>query len=212
VAVVTDVPAAALGCPTRGGRFGRALGRGLLRLAGWRIEGGLPAEPRFVLIVAPHTSNWDFIIGVLAMFGVGLRASWLGKHTIFRFPVAGLLRWLGGEPVDRSASHGTVEVAVERFRGRPQWVLAISPEGTRKRVPEWKTGFYRIALGAGVPILPVWFDYSRRVVGLGTPVWVTGSEADDIARIRGLFQARMARHPAQFAEAAELPRPRAESA
>lgn len=207
VAAVTSVPTrlTEVGCPSRGSRLGAALCHGLLRLAGWRLEGRLPAEPRFVLIVAPHTSNWDFIIGVLAMFALRLRASWLGKHSIFRFPVAGLLRWLGGEPVDRSVHRGTVGAEIDRFRSRKAWVLAISPEGTRKRVPEWKTGFYRIALGADVPVLPVWFDYSRRVVGLGTLVRVTGNEAEEIAGIRGLYHSGMARHPELFAEARDAP-------
>lgn len=168
---------------------------------GWRVEGQLPEEPRFVLIVAPHTSNWDFIIGVLAKLAVGIDASWLGKHTIFVFPISGILRWFGGEPVDRSASHGTVEAAIERFRARAQWVLAIAPEGTRKRVEQWKTGFYRIAVGAGVPILPVAIDYSRRVVDLGTLYHPTGDEARDLDELRRRYSARMAHHPKQFVEA-----------
>jgi 1-acyl-sn-glycerol-3-phosphate acyltransferase len=162
--------------------------------------GRLPEEPRFVLIVAPHTSNWDFIIGVLAKIAIAIDASWLGKHTIFVFPVAPLLRWLGGEPVDRSTSHGIVEAAIARFRSRPQWVLAVAPEGTRRPVEHWKTGFYRIAVGAGVPILPVTFDYSRRAVDLGTLYWPTGDEEIDMREIRGRYHAGMAKHPEGFVE------------
>jgi 1-acyl-sn-glycerol-3-phosphate acyltransferase len=170
---------AALSCPRRGSAFTRALSRWLLSLGRWRVVGELPDEPRFVLIVAPHTSNWDFIIGVLSMFAIGIQLTWLGKHTIFRFPLTGILRWLGGEPVDRSTSQGKVEVAIERFRTRPQWVLGLAPEGTRRRVEHWKLGFYRIAVGAGVPILTVAFDFSRRVTDLGTLYRPTGDEHTD---------------------------------
>jgi 1-acyl-sn-glycerol-3-phosphate acyltransferase len=186
-------------CPRRGTPFTRHLAASVLRLFGWRIEGTLPDEPRFVLIVAPHTSNWDFPIGVLAMFAIGLRLNWLGKHTLFRFPVASILRWLGGEPIDRGTAHGTVEAAIERFAARPEWVLGIAPEGTRRRVEEWKMGFYRIATGAAVPIVPVWFDYSRRVVGLGIPFRPTADAATDLATLRGMYRPEMARHPDQFA-------------
>jgi 1-acyl-sn-glycerol-3-phosphate acyltransferase len=171
-------------------------------LAGWRVEGQLPDEPRFVVIVAPHTSNWDFLVCVLSMFATGLRLNWLAKHSLFRFPVAGLLRWLGGEPIDRTATQGTVEVAIARFGERAQWVLGISPEGTRRRAEQWKTGFYRIALGAGVPIVPIWIDYSRRVLGLGPPVRPTGNLNADAAVLHAFFRKEMARYPEKFAEAA----------
>lgn len=163
------------------------------------MEGTLPEVPRFVLIVAPHTSNWDFPIGVFAMFTVGLRLTWLGKHTLFRFPVRGLLRWLGGEPVDRSAPLGVVGAAIGRFRERPQWVLAITPEGTRRRIAQWKSGFHRVARGAGVPILPVAIDYSRRAIVIGTLFEPTDDQAADIAALRRRFTAVMARYPEQFA-------------
>jgi 1-acyl-sn-glycerol-3-phosphate acyltransferase len=176
------------------------LARGLLAIAGWRVDGELPARSRFVIIVAPHTSNWDFIAALLAMFATDLRVSWLGKHTIFRFPIGPLLRWLGGEPVDRSAAHRTVSTAIEHFRTRPQWVLALSPEGTRQRVEQWKTGFHRIAVGADVPVVPVWIDYQSRRIGVGAPFSPGPDESADLATLRALFQKEMARHPERFAE------------
>lgn len=200
-----DRLAAVDGCPRRGTLFTRTLAHRLLGFGGWRVEGGLPDEPRFVLIVAPHTSNWDFLIGLLAMLALGLRANWLGKHTIFRFPVGPVLRWFGGEPINRDAVQGTVDVAIERFQARNQWVLALSPEGTRKRVPQWKTGFLRIAVGAGVPIVPVWIDYRRRVLGLGRPLWPSGDQDADMTALRAIYRKEMARHPAQFAEPANIP-------
>ena len=186
------------GYPRRGGRVFPALARAILRLAGWRIDGALPSLPRFVLIVAPHTSNWDFIVGILAMFALDLRASWLGKHTIFRFPLGPILRWMGGEPIDRSAAKGTVGMAIEYFHARPRWVLALSPEGTRRRVDHWKTGFYRIAAGAGVPIVPVALDYRRRMVAVLAPLVPGPDEEAEVARVRGLFSPAMARRPELF--------------
>lgn len=188
------------GYPRRHSRFAPRLARRLLGAAGWRIAGALPDSPRFVVIVAPHTSNWDFLAGLLAMFATDLRISWLGKHTIFRFPFGPILRWLGGEPLDRSAPARTVSTAVERFRMRPQWVLGLSPEGTRGRVDRWKSGFHRIAAAAGVPIVPVWIDYRRREVGVGAPFMPGPDEAADLAALRAVFRKEMARYPERFAE------------
>ncbi|MDZ4863261.1 MAG: 1-acyl-sn-glycerol-3-phosphate acyltransferase [Gemmatimonadota bacterium] len=188
------------GYPRRGSWLAPRLASRLLAMAGWRVGGELPALPRFIIIVAPHTSNWDFPLGVLTMFAIDLRASWLGKHTLFRFPMGPILRWIGGEPIDRSAKRGTVGAAIENFRTRPQWVLALSPEGTRRRVDKWKTGFHRIAVGAGVPIVPVWIDYRTRVVGLGAPLTMGPDEASEVARVHALFHKEMARYPECFAE------------
>ncbi|MEO8636850.1 MAG: 1-acyl-sn-glycerol-3-phosphate acyltransferase [Gemmatimonadales bacterium] len=164
------------------------------------MEGELPALSRFIIIVAPHTTNWDFPLGVLTMFAVDLRASWLGKHTIFFFPVAPILRWIGGEPIDRSATHGTVEAAIDNFRTRSAWVLALSPEGTRKRIEKWKTGFLRIAVGASVPIVPVWIDYPAHVIGIGAPVTPGQDTAADLARLQGVFRKEMAKYPERYAD------------
>jgi len=194
-----------LGCPRRGTPRSRAIAGRLLGLCGWRIEGRVPEAPKFVLIVAPHTSNWDFPIGVMAMFALGLRATWLGKHTLFRFPVRGLLRWLGGEPVDRRVAHGTVGMAIARFAERSQWVLAVSPEGTRGRVVQWKTGFHRIAAGAGVPIQPVSFDFSRRTITILDLVMPTDDVAADMTRLRRLFHPEMARYPDLFVAEPDTP-------
>jgi 1-acyl-sn-glycerol-3-phosphate acyltransferase len=196
--------AAPLGCPRRGTPFSRRLAARTLALFGWRIEGELPAESRFVLIAAPHTSNWDFPVCILSMFAFGIQMSWLAKHSLFHFPVAGILRWLGGEPINRAASQGTVEVAIERFRERPQWVFGVSPEGTRKRVEQWKSGYHRIALGAGVPIVPVSIDWERRVLGMGAPFQPTSDIKADEKFLRSLYRKEMARHPANYAESATL--------
>jgi 1-acyl-sn-glycerol-3-phosphate acyltransferase len=186
------------GPPRRGTPRSRALARRVMQLFGWDIEGELPACPRFVIIVAPHTSNWDFPVGVLAMFAFGLRMNWLGKHSIFFFPVGPVLRWLGGEPIDRTTAQGTVGTAIARFRSRAQWVLGISPEGTRRCAERWKSGFYRIAVGAGVPIVPAWIDYRRRRLGLGPPIRPGDDEAADMARLGALFTREMAKYPERY--------------
>ncbi len=204
---MTHPPAALPGLPRRGTPRSRALAHRILGWFGWRVTGALPDLPRFVLIVAPHTSNWDFFIGALAMFATGLRASWLGKHTIFFWPVKYLLRWMGGEPIDRAAAHGTVETAIHNFQSRSQWVLALSPEGTRRRMEQWKTGFYRIATGAGVPIVPVWIDYRTRELHIAGPVTTTGDMDADLRLLRGLFSKEMAKYPEKFAELPAVPPP-----
>ena len=170
------------------GWFWRALGRTYLKLSGWRIRGAFPADPKYVLIVAPHTSNWDFLVGVAVAFAVELRASWLGKHSLFKAPFSSFLRWLGGIPVNRSASHGMVGDCVRAFEAAPTLMLALAPEGTRKGVSQWKTGFYRIAVAAGVPILPVGFDYREHEVRLMPLFHPSGDLERDLPLIQALFE------------------------
>ena len=173
--------------PASGGPLTRALGRwGLARL-GWRIDGALPNIPQAVVIVAPHTSNWDFVIGIAAKFALGLRAAWLGKHTLFRPPFGGLMRWLGGIPVDRTKPQDMVAQSVSRFAEQERLLLAVSPEGTRKAVPRWKSGFYHIARGAGVPIIPVAFDWTRHALAIGPAFTTTGDIDADLDALAAFF-------------------------
>src|SRR5688500_6388849 len=124
----------------------RHAGRFVLKvMGGWRVAGPFPDIPKAVVIAAPHTSNWDFIIGIAAKFDLELRVHWLGKHTLFRKPFAPFFRWLGGTPVQMTSSQGIVQQSVSMFENYNQYLLALAPEGTRKRVEEWKTGFYNIA-------------------------------------------------------------------
>jgi 1-acyl-sn-glycerol-3-phosphate acyltransferase len=188
--------------PPQAPRFGhawsRALGRAALALSRWRVEGEVPDVPRLVAVVAPHTCWTDLLVGLAVVLALGVRVSWLGKHTIFRPPLSRLLRCLGGIPVDRQAPESVVAQAVEMFRRSGRLYLALAPEGTRRRVERWKTGFHRIALGAGVPIVPVWLDYGSRCVGIGPPLAPSGDVAADLARLAVFFDARMARHPERF--------------
>ena len=166
----------------------RALGRAYLRLAGWRVEGCLPQETKYVAIVAPHTSNWDFPLGVALMFATDLKVSWLGKHALFRAPFRGLFLHLGGIPVDRRAAHGVVGACVKAFEAAPALLLALAPEGTRKGVSRWKSGFYQIATGAGVPILPVGFDFRDHVIRFMPVFQPSGNLELDLPAIQALFE------------------------
>jgi 1-acyl-sn-glycerol-3-phosphate acyltransferase len=186
--------------PQRRSRLLRGLGRAALAILGWRIEGRISNVPKCVVIVAPHTSNWDFVIGIATLFALGLRASYLGKHSLFRGPLGPLARATGGIPVDREAPLGIVERAVELARRSDRIFLALSPEGTRTRVESWKSGYYRIAVGAGVPIFPVAFDYPRKTVVLMPLFTPSGDHERDEAALRALFSARMARRPEGYQE------------
>ena len=170
-------PVAGSEIPKRESRFLRTLGRGMLGLLGWRIEGEIPNLRKLVIAVAPHTSNWDFIVGMAAMFALDLRLTFIGKHTLFAGPFAPFFRWLGGIPVDRSSPHGAVADAVRAFEAVDQRILAIAPQGTRKPVPHFKSGFLHIARGARVPVLLAALDYGTRTVRLG-PLLIPGEDIE----------------------------------
>lgn len=181
--------------PRRGGTAWRWIGRAIMRLTGWGIEGNFPALAKMVVAVAPHTSNWDFVHGAAAMFALDLRVSFIGKHTLFVWPFSAFLRWMGGIPVDRSAAHGVVGDAVDSFRRRQALVLAIAPEGTRRKVERFRTGFLHIARGAGVPVVLVGLDYATRTIRIG-PVLEVGEDIEaERVRIEALFAAVPGRHP-----------------
>jgi 1-acyl-sn-glycerol-3-phosphate acyltransferase len=186
---VNAVPALGAQVPQRGSRVGRAFGRSMLRLMRWRIEGDIPDLPRFVVAVAPHTSNWDFVVGVAAMFALDLRIAFIGKHTLFRWPFDGALRWIGGIPVDRSSPHGVVAASVEAFAHCERRVLAIAPEGTRRQVQRFRTGFLHIARGAGVPVLLAALDWGDRCVRFGPLI----QPGDDVEADRERVERHFAR-------------------
>ena len=166
-------------------RFAQWLGRSVLRLGGWRMQGALPDIPKAVLIAAPHSSNWDGVWGIAAKLAMGIRLSILGKHSLFKIPLMGpLLRWQGVIPVNRSAPQGVVEQAVAAMQAVDQIWYAIAPEGTRRRVPHWKTGFWKIAHGAGVPVVVAAFDYTNRCVVIGPAFELSDDMPADIARLQ----------------------------
>ncbi|EDY87188.1 pseudouridine synthase, RluD [gamma proteobacterium HTCC5015] len=181
--------------PTRGNAFSRWLGRSILAMMGWRIEGQLPNVNRCVVIGAPHTSNWDFVVGMSAMLALSVRASWMGKHQIFIWPVKYIWHFLGGIPTFRDKHLGAVAQRVALFQERESLYLGITPEGTRERVDQWKSGFYHIADQAGVPIFPVSFDYDKKVFYLGELFYPTGDVEADIAQLRQYYQQFAACYP-----------------
>ena len=172
--------------PRRGGPITRAIGRAALTLLGWRIEGEFPNRKKMVLIAAPHRSNWDFVVGIAGKFALGLDVSWLGKHTLFRGPWGPLFKRWGGIPIDRRSSNDTVSTVVAGFANREHLLLAITPEGTRKAVGTWKSGFWYIANGAGIPILPVAFDWEHRVIRIMPPIEPRDRD-EDVRNIQAFY-------------------------
>ena len=171
------------------------VGRTALKLMGWRIEGELPRLDKFVAIGARHTSNWDFVIFLALMFVLRLNARWFGKHSIFRWPFGGLMRSWGGIPIQRHLSLNMVEQAIQGFRDNREFILVLSPEGTRKKVERWKMGFYHIALGAGVPIVPGALDFANRRVVIGAPFQPTGDAEADLQALLAFFRPYVPKKP-----------------
>ncbi|RPE74697.1 1-acyl-sn-glycerol-3-phosphate acyltransferase [Vulcaniibacterium tengchongense] len=169
--------------------FSRWLGRTVLRLGGWRMVGAFPNLPKLVLIGAPHSSNWDGVWGFAAKMALGLDIKILGKDSLFKVPLLGhVLRRLGVIPVDRSAPAGVVEQAAEMIRQAQRFWYGLAPEGTRKPVERWKPGFWRIAKAAQVPVLPAYFHYGDKVIGIG-PLFELGEDMGaDIERIRAWYR------------------------
>jgi 1-acyl-sn-glycerol-3-phosphate acyltransferase len=184
---VSRVPELPPSFPRRGNAFSRLLGRTLLAIGGWRIEGEFPDRPKVLAIVAPHTSNWDFPLGIAAVYALGLRVRFLGKHTLFHPPLGWLMRWLGGTPVIRHAPQGAVAQVVQLLQREPAIVLAVAPAGTRKPGTPWRSGFYYMAHAAGVPILPIAFDGARRAIRLFPPFETSGNYDADLPRLMALY-------------------------
>lgn len=164
------------------------ISRFIFKLLGWTIVGELPQEKKYVVIVAPHTSNWDLIICLCARFAVGVKINFLAKHQLFFFPLGNLLRAMGGTPVDRSKKSNKVEQAVELFRQSDELKLGLAPEGTRSPVKRWKEGFYHIACKAGIPIVMIGPDYASKEIRIHEPFWPTGDIKKDFVTIVAFFR------------------------
>ncbi|MDH0337710.1 lysophospholipid acyltransferase family protein [Metapseudomonas otitidis] len=175
--------------------FAEALGHAVFRLMGWRIEGQLPPLDKFVVIGAHHTSNWDFVLFIAAKFILRLNARWFGKHSIFRWPFGALMRYWGGIPIRRHLKLNTVEQAIEVFAEHRQFILVLSPEGTRRKVERWKSGFYHIACGAGVPIVPAALDFQHRRIVIGAPFQPTGNEEADLRQLLAFYRPYVPKNP-----------------
>ncbi len=162
---------------------------------GWSAVGKVPEERRFVLIAAPHTSNWDFLYFVGLTEDLGIMPHFMAKKSLFRWPVRKFMFDMGGVSVDRASTQNYVEQMIDEFKKRDEFMLTIAPEGTRGRAKAWKTGFYHIAMGANVPIVIGKMDYSRKTGGLGSAIWPTGDYAADMAKIKIQYDGVVPRHP-----------------
>lgn len=171
------------------------LARFLLRLFGWELKVAPPPSRKYVLIGAPHTSNWDFVVGLLALWGARIRARWLGKKELFKPPLGLLMRLLGGIPVDRSRRSNLVDQVAEILAREEEIAILITPEGTRGKAPYWRTGFYHMALKAGVPIALGYADFRRKEVGIGAYLWPTGDLRRDFEAIRAFYQDKTGLRP-----------------
>jgi len=181
-------------------RFLSAVSFGFLKLTGWKVVGSLPPNGyKSVLIAAPHTSNWDLPYTLMVAFALKLNIYWMGKEQLFRPPLRGLMTWLGGIPVHRDKSTNFVAAsaaAIKAARGPLQ--LVVSPEGTRSKSRDWKTGFYYIALGAQVPIMLAYLDYEKKIGGLGPVFQPTGDVAADLTAIKAFYAPFKGKNSTQF--------------
>jgi 1-acyl-sn-glycerol-3-phosphate acyltransferase len=184
--------------PQVAARWRRYLGILLMRLSGWRIVGNMPDLPKVLMIVAPHTSNWDFLRGILPYCVLRLDTTWFAKHTAFAWPFGIIARHFGGMPIDRTKGGNIVRTCVAEFARRERMAITITPEGTRKKVKEWKLGFYYIAKEAGVPVLPVALNYPKKLVMIMPPYYPTGDADADLAAIKAMYSKEMARYPENF--------------
>ena len=165
----------------------QAIARLLLRLGGWTAVGGPPECSKAVLIAAPHTSNWDGYWGIVYKVAVQLDVHWFAKQSLFWFPLSSLLRAFGGIPLDRKRAGSAVDLAIDMFRTNDSFYFALAPEGTRSKTRHWKTGFYRIAVGADIPVVLGFFDYDRKRIGLGPPLTLTGDQQQDLESLRAFY-------------------------
>jgi 1-acyl-sn-glycerol-3-phosphate acyltransferase len=176
---------------------------GWFRRTGWDVEGAFPADRKLVVVGAPHTSNWDFLVFVGTIDALGRKVRFVGKHSLFRWPMGGFMRGLGGVPVDRSTTRDMVRQLVAAFQSEDDFLLVMAPEGTRGLATRWRTGFYQIALEAGVRIVCAAPDYARRRGVIGPVIRPTGDYAADMAPAFAFFRTVTARHP----ERAFIPSP-----
>lgn len=197
---VEPLPPAA---PHRNGRLARWIGRSVLRLGGWKVAGYFPDLPKLVIIAAPHSSAWDVVWGLAAKLALGVDAKFMGKAELFRGPLGWLLRKLGGVPTNRDAPGGIVGEMQRNFAENERFWLAIAPEGTRRQVAHWKTGFWRIAHAARVPVLCMYFHYPEKTVGVGELIHLSEDPAGDLSRILHFYRPWKGRHHDTLAPGAD---------
>lgn len=171
----------------------------VFKMKGWKISGLPPADlKKCVVIAAPHTSNWDFVLSLAVFFKLRLPVRYMAKKEIFRWPFKGVLNKTGGIAVQRTKSKKLVESVIELFEQNDELMLMISAEGTRSPVKKWKTGFYHVALGANVPVLPGYLDFEKKAAGFGAPIYLTGNKIEDAAMIKDFYRNIKGKFPENF--------------
>lgn len=174
----------------------RLIARLYFWLIGWKVRNNMPPTlHKCVMVAAPHTSNWDFPIAMAALLIMRVKTNYLAKKELFKFPLGIIMRAFGGIPVDRSRHTGMVEAMIDEFGRREKLVMLIPPEGTRSLVTEWKTGFYRVATGANVPIALAFVDYANKTVGVEKIFQPTGDYEKDLAEIKAFYRTVKGKHP-----------------
>ena len=175
----------------------KRIARLILRVGGWTPVGGVPDAPKAVLIAAPHTSNWDAFWALSYKVAVGLDVRFFVKKSAFWFPLGNVLRWLGAVELDRNRAVNAVQQAIDQFEHNETFYFGLAPEGTRSPKPGWKTGFYRIARGADVPVYLGFLDFRNKRVGIGPRVDLSGDPETDLETIRGFYDGIEGRWPGQ---------------
>lgn len=178
-----------------------------LHLLGWTMRYKPLPGPHGIIVVYPHTSNWDFFIGLLGKWALGLPFRWIGKEALFRGPLGSIMRYLGGMPVERGAPTGATARLAEQIHANDWCWLAITPEGTRGYRPHWRSGFYHLALAAKVPLVLVYFDYAKKELGMVDSLRLSGDQAADMAAIAKVYEGRTGLHPELAAPITLAPAP-----
>jgi 1-acyl-sn-glycerol-3-phosphate acyltransferase len=181
--------------PPDSGAVRQLIGRVFLKLARWRIDGNIPASSQMVVIAAPHTTNWDFIYLIAAAFCFRLKINWMGKDSLFSNPFGFFMRWMGGIAIDRSRNTNLVSQLIETMQDGQPLAVVIPPSGTRRKTEFWKSGFYRIAEGAKIPIVCGFLDYDKKVAGMGLTLTPSGDIRADMDRIRGFYKDIRGKYP-----------------
>lgn len=176
----------------------KAISHLILKILGWKIIGDIPTEKKYVIILAPHTSNWDFIIGRCFGYILGIEAKFLGKSQLFKFPYGWIFTLMGGIPVDRSKHNNLVSFAIDLFNNTKQLVLGIAPEGSRSRVDSWKLGFYHIAVGADIPIAISFLDYTKKEAGIKLMFKPEGKLENDLKNIEAIYKNIEPKYPEKY--------------
>jgi len=173
----------------------KLVSRLILKLIGWELDERVPESQRYVMIAYPHTSNWDFILGMLAKWALGLPINWVAKHSMFWGPFKPMFIAMGGVPLDREKTTGFIQKNIKLFADREKFILGLMPEGTRSKTDRWKTGFYHIAHGANVPIVMAYLDYKNKVLGLGDVLIPSGDIHADFEIIKTFYEDKTGYRP-----------------